>query len=73
MIVMMMASTPSLNASSRFDLISAHSTVDARSPNPAAVRNPDGAYQLFRIGDAVTSCNVHAVILGLQRLLNRRL
>lgn len=36
---------------------------------PAApVRNPDGSYQLFRIGDAIASRNVHAGILDAARL-----
>jgi hypothetical protein len=26
------------------------------------VRNPDGAYRLIRIGDAVTSRNIHAAV-----------
>ena len=33
-----------------------------------AVRNPDGTYQLFRIGDAVASRNVHTAILDAARL-----
>lgn len=33
-----------------------------------AVRNPDGAYQLFRIGDAVSGRTVHAAILDAARL-----
>ena len=28
----------------------------------ALIHNPDGAYQLFRVGDAVTSRNIHAAI-----------
>lgn len=32
------------------------------------VRNPDGAFQLFRVGDAVNSRNVHAAILDSFRL-----
>jgi 2,4-dienoyl-CoA reductase-like NADH-dependent reductase (Old Yellow Enzyme family)/thioredoxin reductase len=32
------------------------------------VRNPDGAYQLFRIGDAVSSRNIHAAIYDALRL-----
>jgi 2,4-dienoyl-CoA reductase-like NADH-dependent reductase (Old Yellow Enzyme family) len=31
-------------------------------------RNPDGRYQLFRIGDAVTSRNVHAAVYDAYRL-----
>jgi NADPH-dependent 2,4-dienoyl-CoA reductase/sulfur reductase-like enzyme len=31
--------------------------------------NPDGGFQLFRIGDAVSSRNVHAAILDALRLL----
>jgi hypothetical protein len=32
------------------------------------VRNPDGNFQLFRIGDAVASRNVHAAMLDANRL-----
>jgi 2,4-dienoyl-CoA reductase-like NADH-dependent reductase (Old Yellow Enzyme family)/thioredoxin reductase len=32
------------------------------------VRNPDGAYQLFRVGDAVSSRNIHAAIYDALRL-----
>jgi hypothetical protein len=32
------------------------------------VRNPDGTYQLFRIGDAVAHRNVHAAIYDARRL-----
>jgi NADPH-dependent 2,4-dienoyl-CoA reductase/sulfur reductase-like enzyme len=32
------------------------------------VRNPDGAYRLFRIGDAVSSRNIHAAIYDALRL-----
>ena len=32
------------------------------------VRNPDGAYQLFRIGDAVASRNIHAAVFDALRL-----
>lgn len=35
---------------------------------PAHVRNPEGAYLLFRIGDAVASRNVHAGMLEAARL-----
>ena len=35
----------------------------------ALVRNPDGAYQLFRIGDAVSSRNVHAAVYDALRLV----
>lgn len=34
----------------------------------AAVRNPEGSYRLFRIGDAVASRNVHAAIFDALRL-----
>ncbi len=34
----------------------------------AIERNPDGAYQLFRIGDAVASRNIHAAIFDALRL-----
>ena len=33
------------------------------------IRNPDGAYQLFRIGDAVASRNIHAAIYDALRLV----
>jgi len=32
-------------------------------------RNPDGAFALFRIGDAVASRNIHAAIYDTLRLL----
>jgi hypothetical protein len=32
------------------------------------VRNPEGAYRLFRIGDAVAGRNVHAAIYDALRL-----
>ena len=32
-------------------------------------KNPDGGFQLFRIGDAVASRNIHAAILDAKRLL----
>ncbi|SEN24845.1 hypothetical protein SAMN04488077_11428 [Roseovarius tolerans] len=35
----------------------------------AATRNPDGAFQLFRIGDAVSARNTHAAIYDALRLL----
>ena len=34
----------------------------------AAVRNPDGRFRLYRIGDAVASRNVHAAIYDATRL-----
>lgn len=33
-----------------------------RRENPIAMRNPEGTFDLFRIGDAVTSRNIHAGI-----------
>ena len=37
---------------------------------PQAIRtNPDGAFQLFRIGDAVSSRNTHAAIYDALRLM----
>ncbi len=33
------------------------------------VNNPDGAYQLYRIGDAVASRNIHAAIYDALRLV----
>lgn len=35
----------------------------------SVARNPDGAYQLFRIGDAVASRNIHAAIYDAIRLV----
>ena len=35
----------------------------------ALVRNPEGSYQLFRIGDAVSSRNIHAAIYDGLRLM----
>lgn len=35
---------------------------------PGPVRNPEGSYELYRIGDAVTSRNVHAGMLEAARL-----
>jgi hypothetical protein len=32
------------------------------------VRNPDGRFRLFRIGDAVSSRNIHAAIYDALRL-----
>jgi len=40
-----------------------------RARPQALVRNPEGAFQLFRIGDAVSSRNVHAAIYDSLRLL----
>ena len=41
-----------------------------RPPTQAAptVRNPAGAFRLFRIGDAVASRNIHAAIFDALRL-----
>lgn len=39
----------------------------ARRPQ-TMVRNPDGKFQVFRIGDAVASRNVHAAIFDANRL-----
>jgi hypothetical protein len=33
------------------------------------VRNPDGRFQLFRIGDAVSSRNIHAAVYDALRLV----
>ncbi len=33
------------------------------------IRNPDGAFQLFRIGDAVSARNTHAAIYDALRLM----
>ena len=48
----------------------------ARSTRPALLagrpqtvaHNPDGRFQLFRVGDAVTSRNIHAAIYDSLRL-----
>ena len=44
--------------------------IDALLANrPQAIeRNPDGAYRLFRVGDAVASRNIHAAMLDAARL-----
>ncbi|MFD5859807.1 hypothetical protein [Streptomyces chartreusis] len=39
----------------------------ARRPQ-SVVRNEEGSFQLFRIGDAVASRNVHAAMLDAARL-----
>jgi 2,4-dienoyl-CoA reductase-like NADH-dependent reductase (Old Yellow Enzyme family) len=44
-----------------------HTALLALRPQ-AVVRNSEGRYQLFRIGDAVTSRNVHAAVLDAFRL-----
>ncbi len=33
-----------------------------------AVRNPDGKFQLFRIGDAISSRGIHSAILDASRI-----
>ena len=33
------------------------------------IRNPDGTFQLFRIGDAVSARNTHAAIYDALRLM----
>ena len=45
-----------------------HDQLLARQPQ-SVVRNPDGDYQLFRIGDAVSARNTHAAIYDALRLL----
>ena len=45
-----------------------HDELVAGSPQ-TVVRNPDGAYRLFRIGDAVAARNTHAAIYDALRLL----
>jgi len=47
--------------------IDAKAMISARPQ--AIVTNPAGAYQLFRIGDAVASRNIHAAILDAYRLM----
>ncbi|GAA2095469.1 NADH:flavin oxidoreductase [Streptomyces albiaxialis] len=44
-----------------------HRALLAREPQRERP-NPEGAYQLFRIGDAVTSRNIHAAVLDALRL-----
>ncbi|MGW0686173.1 oxidoreductase [Streptomyces sp. NPDC002754] len=44
-----------------------HRALLAREPQ-TVVRNPAGRYQLFRIGDAVTSRNIHAAVYDALRL-----
>ncbi|WP_329056378.1 NADH:flavin oxidoreductase [Streptomyces sp. NBC_01453] len=44
-----------------------HRALLATAPQ-RVVRNPEGSYQLFRIGDAVTSRNIHAAVLDALRL-----
>ncbi|MGW8683911.1 oxidoreductase [Streptomyces sp. NPDC055817] len=44
-----------------------HRALLATAPQQV-VRNPEGSYQLFRIGDAVTSRNIHAAVLDALRL-----
>ena len=38
-----------------------------RGQNPIEARNPEGAFDLFRIGDAVHSRNIHAGIYDAMR------
>jgi 2,4-dienoyl-CoA reductase-like NADH-dependent reductase (Old Yellow Enzyme family) len=45
-----------------------HAALLAGRPQ-AVVTNPDGAFQLFRIGDAVASRNIHAAVYDALRLL----
>jgi len=45
-----------------------HDALIAGQPQ-SVVRNPDGAFQLFRIGDAVSARNTHAAIYDALRLL----
>ena len=44
-----------------------HAALIAGAPQ-AVVRHPEGRFQLFRIGDAVASRNVHAAIYDALRL-----
>ncbi|MEO6651756.1 MAG: NADH:flavin oxidoreductase [Ilumatobacteraceae bacterium] len=41
--------------------------IDGRTQS--LIRNPDGAFQLFRIGDAVSSRNIHAAVYDALRLV----
>ncbi|MFO1106786.1 MAG: NAD(P)-binding protein [Amaricoccus sp.] len=45
-----------------------HAALVAGAPQ-AAIRNPDGRFQLFRIGDAVAARNIHAAIYDALRLV----
>lgn len=42
--------------------------IEGASQDALSERNPQGEFQLFRIGDAVTSRNIHASILDALRL-----
>ena len=55
----------------RLDATSARSTTTALIAGrpQAVVRNPDGSFQLFRIGDAVAARNIHAAIYDALRLV----
>jgi hypothetical protein len=46
-----------------------HPALLARRPQ-TLISNPDGRYQLFRVGDAVASRNIHAAIYDSLRLCN---
>jgi N-methyl-L-proline demethylase len=45
-----------------------HDQLVAGTPQ-SVTRNPDGAFQLFRIGDAVAARNTHAAIYDALRLV----
>ena len=45
-----------------------HAALIAGHPQ-SLTRNPDGAFQLFRIGDAVSARNTHAAIYDALRLV----
>ena len=45
-----------------------HGALLANRPQ-AIVRNPPGRYRLFRIGDAVSSRNIHAAVYDAIRLM----
>ena len=40
-------------------------------PQPRGVVNPQGKFELFRVGDAVASRNIHAAIYDSLRLCNK--
>jgi 2,4-dienoyl-CoA reductase-like NADH-dependent reductase (Old Yellow Enzyme family) len=54
-------------ASSNLGAVDYGAMIDGRPQD--LVRNPDGAFQLFRIGDAVSSRNIHAAVYDALRLV----
>ena len=58
---------PTVLVSSTTTVASPTSTEEGRAQDVA--RNPAGAYQLFRIGDAVAARNTHAAVYDALRLV----